>query len=340
MTYIDEFLPTFYLVFPMSNTTPSVAIVLTPQISPFLLAVPRMILCDLPQPQHRLRPILCAEKPGEVLFEGGLYAQAEADFSAFEEADMVIVPHWHDVAEPPSEALSRALREAYARLTPIVGLCRGAFAIAYAGLLDGKRATAHWMDAEFFQKTFPQVHLEPSHLYVTDGLITTSAGIAAGMDCCLHVLRSRAGAHVANEVARLMVAPPFRDGGQAQFVSTTVPLTTRDQRINEALDEVSRNFAQQDPFAGLPERLGMSTRTFYRVFEKATGLTPSRWLMRLRLKHSQDLLETQSLSIERIAELCGFASPITFRQRFKAEFGVSPSQWRHAFSSDDRPGMS
>lgn len=312
----------------------TVAVVLSEKINPFFVAVPRMIFSELPQAGHKRKIRLCAVEPGRIEMEGGLSAKVEYGLEALKQASMIVIPYWPDPYKKPNEALLTALRAAHKAEIPIVALCRGSFVLGYSGLLDGKRAATHWYDSEVFRSLFPSVRLDEDVLYVEEDGLTTSAGIAAGIDCCLHVLRILEGAKVANSVARLMVSPPFREGGQRQFIEQPVPMLSIDQRISKALNELSENLEKPIDFRSVAHTAAMSERSFYRVFVKSTGMTPYRWLSCARLKRAQELLEGSDIPVESVATHCGFESTITFRKRFKEQFGVSPSAWRRTFCSD------
>ena len=193
----------------------------------------------------------------------------------------------------------------------IVGLCLGLFVLAYAGLLDGKRAATHWEFEHQFQSLFPHVQLDINALYVDDGNIITSAGTAAALDCCLYIIR--------------------REGGQAQFIAQPVPKDTRDGRINCLIDYLQQHITEPHSLDSLAEVVSMSRRTLTRHFIKATGMSVADWLTAERLRRSQILLEAGNMPIERVAELVGFNSAVTWRQQFKARFGVSPAEWRKTF---------
>ena len=312
----------------------TVAVVLSEKINPFFVAVPRMIFSELPQAGHKREIRLCAVEPGRIEMEGGLSAKVEYGLEALKQASMIVIPYWPDPYKKPSEALLTALRAAHKAEIPIVALCRGSFVLGCSGLLDGKRAATHWYDSEVFRSLFPSVRLDEDVLYVEEDGLTTSAGIAAGIDCCLHVLRILEGAKVANSVARLMVSPPFREGGQRQFIEQPVPMLSIDQRISKALKELSENLEKPIDFRSVAHTAAMSERSFYRMFVKSTGMTPYRWLSCARLKRAQELLEGSDIPVESVATHCGFESAITFRKRFKEQFGVSPSAWRRTFCSD------
>jgi transcriptional regulator GlxA family with amidase domain len=203
--------------------------------------------------------------------------------------------------------------------------------LAYAGILDGKRAATHWEFERQFQVQFPQVQLDINALYVDDDNIITSAGTAAALDCCLYIIRQRFGSVIANRIARRMIVPPHREGGQAQFIAQPVPENTRDARINCLIDYLQRHITQPHSLNTLAEVVAMSRRTLTRHFAKATGMTVAAWLTAERLRRSQLLLETSNLPIEAVAEQVGFVSAVTYRQQFKARFGVSPAEWRKTF---------
>lgn len=214
----------------------------------------------------------------------------------------------------------------------VVGLCYGAYALAYAGLLDGREAATHWMAETDFSQRFPAVKLNTNALYVDTDRVITSAGTGAGLDCCLHIVRAHYGTKTANSVARILVIPPHREGGQAQFIEQPVASSTHDAEINRLLDYLRKNLAQPHQINDLAARTHMSRRTFTRHFQKATGMTFGKWLVNERLQRSLELLETTPLSVEQIAEMAGFQTATSFRQHFRQRFKVSPSVWRKTFS--------
>lgn len=317
-----------------------IAVIVSEYINPFFIAVPRMIFEKMPSEGHAREIRLCAETAGILPMDDGLFARVPYGLEALKAANLIIVPYWPDPEKVPSAQLVHALRTAAEANKKIIGLCRGGFVLGHAGLLDGRRATTHWADAPVFGRLFPRVRLEPNSLYVEDGNITTSAGISAGIDCCLHVLRRFEGVRVANEVARLMVAPPFREGGQTQFMATRLPTNTSDARINRAIALLQRAIDAGDSadLKAAAATATMSERTFYRTFAKFAGMTPLQWVLSARLRRAQAMLETTTSSIEAIADACGFGSAVTFRQRFHERFGVSPSAWRRSFAAGDDPG--
>jgi transcriptional regulator GlxA family with amidase domain len=234
--------------------------------------------------------------------------------------------------EPPPPALLQALRSAHRRGATVVGLCLGAFVLAEAGLLDGRPATTHWHLAPEFARRYPQVRLQPEVLYVEDGRVLTSAGTAAGIDCCLHLLRTRHGAEVANRAARRMVVAPHRQGGQAQYIEQPVRSAPERDRLAPLLQWLQGQLHRPHTLDGLAQRALMSRRTFTRRFREATGTTVGQWLQHQRLALAQRLLEKGGQSIEAIAAECGFGSAVSLRQHFAAAFKTSPSAYRRQFS--------
>ncbi|MBF3216670.1 helix-turn-helix domain-containing protein, partial [Pseudomonas aeruginosa] len=220
--------------------------------------------------------------------------------------------------ERPPQALLDALIAARARGAQLVGLCLGAFVLAEAGLLDGRRATTHWMWAEDFAGRFPAVRVEPDVLYIEDDGLLTSAGTVAGIDCCLHLVRQRLGAQTTNHLARRLVVAPHRQGGQAQFIEQPLPDSAQNGRLGELLVWLRQNLDQAHSLDSLAQRVLMSRRTFTRHFRQLTGTTVSQWLQAERLALAQRLLETTEHSVQAIAGLAGFGSAVSLRQQFSA----------------------
>ena len=308
-----------------------VAIVAVDGFSPFHYAVPCILFGDPVSGETRFKVTICAEKPGLLTSKDGFALNATQDFSAIGQADIVVVPYWRHVLERPQQALLYSLVQAKKRGAAIVGLCLGAFVLGYAGILDGKRAATHWEFERQFQSLFPKVQLDINALYVDDDHIITSAGTAAALDCCLYIIRQRFGSVVANQIARRMIVPPHREGGQAQFIAQPVPKDTRDARINCLIDYLQQHIAQPHNLESLAAIVSMSRRTLPRHFLHATGMSVADWLSAERLRRSQILLESGNLPIESVAAEVGFASAVTYRQQFKARFGVSPMEWRKTF---------
>ena len=229
------------------------------------------------------------------------------------------------------------MRRAHDRGARLVSICSGVFILAAAGLLDGRSATTHWRYSAALARRHPAVRVVPDVLYVDEGRILTSAGSAAGLDLCLHIVRRDHGAAVANAVARRLVLPAHREGGQAQFIAA--PLAAEgESRLGPLLDWMRAHCEEPQEVAALAARAGMSPRSFARRFKQATGLAPLDWLLRQRVRRAQDLLETSDLPIERIGERCGFGAPETLRHHFRRVLGTTPSAYRRAFGMEARSG--
>jgi transcriptional regulator GlxA family with amidase domain len=231
-----------------------------------------------------------------------------------------------------------AIRAAWARGARLASICSGAFVLAETGLLDGRRATTHWAGAAVFARRFPRVDIDPTVLFVDEGRIVTSAGAAAGLDMCLHLLRRDHGQAMAADAARLAVAPLDRDGGQAQFIRHQPP--DSGQSLAPLLEWMRENVDKPLDVAALAARACISPRTLARRFRDQTGTTPVQWLLAARVRRAQDLLETTGMAIDQIAFAAGFESPVTFRARFRGRVGVSPATYRRRFNAigGSRPG--
>lgn len=310
---------------------PVIAVVAFDRISPFHLSVPCVVFGDRHPgaPPFDLR--VCTAERGPLSTTAGFALMVHHGLEAVDAADVVIVPSWRDPAERPCAALMASLIAAHRRGAQIVGLCLGAYVLAEAGLLDGLRATTHWSYARDFASRFPAVQLEPDVLYVDAGQVITSAGTAAGLDCCLHMLRARYGGDCANHVARRLVVPPHRQGGQAQFIEQPVPSGAHDTRLAGLMEWVRAHLDQPHDLESLSVRALMSRRTLTRRFRQLAGMSVGDWLARERLQLAQRMLEAGNLPVARIAELTGFGSVAAFRQQFRAALGVSPSAWRQTF---------
>nr|WP_279716454.1 helix-turn-helix domain-containing protein [Chelonobacter oris] len=311
---------------------PTVALVAYPDFSPFLFSVPYMIFGEEMLPGQKLFDLLTVSPSSELSCVGnGLNLQAKCGPEALQNADIIIIPGWHNIDETPSNDFLLALQQAYQRGAHLVGLCLGTYVLAYAGLLDGKKAATHWEAEADFSRRFPQVRLDANALYVEEQRILTSAGTGAGLDCCLHLVREYHGSRTANKIARRMVIAPHRDGGQAQFIERPLPQSTQDVQINQLLAYLRENPTQSHSLEQLAQRAAMSRRTFTRHFHKATGMSVGEWLLAERLQRVQLLLETTALSIEQVAEQAGFNSGSSLRDHFKRRFNLSPTAWRKIF---------
>lgn len=273
----------------------------------------------------------CTATPGMIRTDAGVEVRVEDGLDALARADIVIVPAWNHPETQAPEALTRALRDAHDGGKPTVGLCLGAFVLGDAGLLDGRQATTHWLARDTFARRFPAAVFRPDVLYVEDGNIVTSAGNVAAIDCCLHLVRTRLGAEEANRMARILVTPPHRQGGQAQYVERPVPQFPCQNRLPGVLEWALAHLAEPltlDRLAGVAH---MSRRSFTRHFRDATGMTVTRWLNAQRVARAQQLLETTDLPVERIAHEVGFGTALTMRQQFAAQLGTAPSDYRRSF---------
>ncbi len=309
-----------------------IAVVAFDRISPFHLAVPCVVFGDEHPGAPRFDFRVCAGEPGPLRTTAGFAVQVAHGLRALATADIIIVPSWRDPTEPPPAPLLRALCRAHQRGARLVGLCLGAYVLAAAGLLDGRPATTHWRCAVDFAARYPQVQVDADVLYVDDGDLVTSAGTAAGLDCCLHLVRQRYGAAAANCIARRLVVAPHRQGGQAQFIEQPLPDSVRLSRMGGLLDALRSRLQEPHSVDSLAADAAMSRRSFTRHFRQLTGTTVQRWLQSERLALAQRLLETTPQPVERIAELAGFGSTVSLRQHFRRALGVSPSAWRQTFA--------
>jgi AraC family transcriptional regulator, transcriptional activator FtrA len=269
----------------------------------------------------------CAETPGPVPTTGGYAMSVSQGLSAIEAADTVIIPGWLPVEEPLSDLVRRALLRAHARGARLVTICSGVFALARTGLLDGRSATTHWERAEQLRREFPQVRVEPDRLYVDHGDVATSAGAGAGIDLCLHLVRQDHGAAHAALVARHMVLPPHREGGQAQYAPSPPPEDALDGLLKWAGARLGTPLSMGD----LAAHVGVSERTLARRFADQLGTSPGAWLLSRRVAAARTLLEETDLPVEAIAARVGLTSAVNLRRRFRAQVGTTPGAYRRAF---------
>ncbi|MFN0283098.1 MAG: helix-turn-helix domain-containing protein [Kineosporiaceae bacterium] len=314
-------------VFPLR----SVAVVIDDDVSPFEMAVACEVFgtdrSDSGVPAVDFA--VCSQNEGVLRAGGGLGVVAEHRLDRLRDADLVIVPACGSDCRPSAE-LVEALQAVVERGGRVASLCSGAFVLARAGLLDGRRATTHWRHTDAFEQEFPQVELVPDVLFVEDGPIATSAGTAAGIDLCLHLVRQAFGAAAANTVARRMVVPPQRDGGQAQFVESPVR-DVRARTLAPVLDWAAGHLDEDLSVAILAARAAMSERTFARRFRDETGTTPHAWLLARRVALAEELLETGHLGVEEVARRCGFGSATMLRHHFTRLRGTAPTRYRRTF---------
>ncbi len=309
----------------------SIVIVAFQQVIPFHLSVPCIVFGASAPDTTRFQITVCAGEAGRIMTTAGFGLTNLAPLKAIDTADVVIMPGWRDELDEPPERLLSALRRAHERGAQIVGLCLGTYVLAAAGLLDGGRATTHWEFADRIAARFPTIDLDPDVLYVEHNNVLTSAGTAASLDVCLHMLRTRLGATEANKTARRLVFAPHRDGGQAQFIEQPLPTVSGDCRIAVLMNSVRTRLQEPHSTDTLAAEARMSRRSFTRHFKAVTGTSAAAWLLKERLLYSQRLLESSDESIEAIADRAGFGSVAAMRMHFRAALGVTPTVWRERF---------
>nr|WP_315402285.1 helix-turn-helix domain-containing protein [uncultured Duganella sp.] len=305
----------------------TVAVIAFDGITPFHLSVPCLVF-DAAGSGFAVR--VCAADGTPLRTSAGFAIATRFDLDGLDGADIVIMPSWHNDCRTSPAPLLAALRAAHARGARVVGLCLGAFPLAEAGLLDGAGATTHWQFAATLAARHPRVQVDRDVLYVDAGQVLTSAGVAAGLDCCLHLLRGLRGADIANQVARQLVIAPHRQGGQAQFIDRPLPVSASDGRFADVLAWVGARLEQEHGIDALAERAAMSRRNFTRHFRQATGTSFKQWLLGQRLAQAQWMLERGDAAIEVVAQRAGFGSALSLRQHFRAVLRMSPSAYRAA----------
>ncbi|MBB4914020.1 GlxA family transcriptional regulator [Streptosporangium saharense] len=304
-------------------------------VYPFELSIPMRIFGTAVghdgEPLYEV--VTCGLDGGPVTTSADFAITVAHGSEALRSADTLVIPPFAYGPDRERDRLPDALRQALALLPDdarIVSICAGSYVLAAAGLLDGRPATTHWNEADHFQRSFPQVQVDANVLFVDDGRILTGAGVAAGIDLCLHLVRRDHGSEIANRVARLCVVPPWREGGQAQYIDNPVPepsaATTAATR-HWALRQLHRPLT----LAELAENAGMSVRTFCRRFHDEMGMPPGQWLTRQRVEHARRLLETTDLPVDQVAAHAGFGTAASLRQHLTATIGVPPSTYRQAF---------
>jgi transcriptional regulator GlxA family with amidase domain len=287
----------------------------------------------LPGPEF----LLCGPRPGPVPTTSGFDVVVPHGLEVLDRADLVAVPAWPTLDAPLPAGVATGLQAAVARGADVLTICSGAFVPAAAGLLDGRPATTHWQFADRFTRAFPRVRFARDVLYTDDGPFVTSAGAAAGLDACLHVVRRDRGAAFANALARRTVTAAHRSGGQAQFVDRPVPPTP--DGLAELLDWARTHLEEDLPVARLARRAGLSPRTFARRFRETVGTTPHRWLVEERLRRAEELLERTDLTVDVVAARCGLGTAEALRRQFTARRGVGPAAHRRSFRAAGRPDV-
>jgi len=285
----------------------------------------------LPRPEmgdNWYRFKVAAVEDGPIRATGGIGMTVDGRLSLLEQAGTIIIPGWRDIDSPVPDALCAALIAAHQRGARILSICSGVFVLAAAGLLQGQRATTHWRYTASLATRYPATEVLPDVLYIDNGTILTSAGSAAGIDLCLHLVRRDYGAAIANQVARRLVVQPHRQGNQAQFIEQALPTEYESDRFAPLFDYLHRHLSQPHSLSSMAAYVGMSERTFLRRFEGSTGMTPSRWLLQARLQQCRDLLENSLLTVDVIAEKTGFSSAALLRHHFRKYFLTSPVAYR------------
>ncbi|GAA4943386.1 helix-turn-helix domain-containing protein [Nonomuraea thailandensis] len=309
-----------------------VVVVVLNHFAPIDLGVPGQVFwaAETASGEKLYEVVTCSEGRVPVRCSAGYSVLPDHDLDVLDSADTVVVPGIHAGRALKDGTIGDTLRAALQGRPRTMSICTGSFVLAAAGLLDGRPATTHWREAGRFAELFPQVKLDPDVLFVDDGDVLTSAGVAAGLDLCLHVIRRDHGSEVANRAARRCVMPPWRDGGQAQYIDRHLPLGegggtagTRDWMLAHLDTPLDLN--------ALAEHARMSVRTFTRRFREETGQSPARWLNAQRVQHARHLLETTDLGVEEVARRAGFGTAVSLRQHLHAAVGVSPLAYRHTF---------
>lgn len=273
----------------------------------------------------------CSTRRGKIKAMGGITLIAPYSLNFLDKANTIIVPGWRELDFAPDVKLIKKIRSAYERGARIVSVCSGVFLLAAAGILDGKKATTHWLYVEKLKKLYPNIQVEYESLYVDEGQIITSAGSAAGLDMFLYMIQKDHGTKIANQVAQRMVIPPHRDGGQAQFVPRPMDLCEIGH-LSKLMIYVRKNLSQSHSVESLAKKATTSIRTLQRQFQEATGLSPYEWLIRERIGMTKELLESTSMSLARIAEKVGFHSEETLRKHFRRYVLTSPIAYRKQFN--------
>lgn len=285
---------------------------------------------DTGVPRFTVLPV--AGDPGPLTTTAGIRLEAVHDLPALDTAGTIVVPSWRDPAEVPPRRVLDALRHAHQDGATVVGLCLGTFVLAAAGLLDGRRAATHWKFADALAHAYPRISVDASVLFVDEGDILTSAGTAAGIDACLHLVRRTFGAQTANAIARRMVVPPQRTGGQAQYIERPLPERDTQEPLAAVLAYAMEHLADEElDVNALASQALMSRRSFDRRFRELTGSSPLQWLLAQRIMHAQHLLETTNLNVDAIARHVGFASAVALRPHFRRVVGVAPQVYRADF---------
>lgn len=284
---------------------------------------------ERPEFDHWYDYSVCAMDDGPIRSIGGLEISAPNNTGAIKNAGTIVIPGWRGSNEVPPDHILELLVQAHKRGARILSICSGVFVLAAAGLLSGRRATTHWRYCNTLKRAYPEINVVPDVLYVDDGELLTSAGSAAGLDLCLHLVRRDWGAVIANRVAKRLVIPTHREGGQAQFVDHLV--VDEENSLSAVLDWARAHIDEPLDIDRLSDRAGMSARSLSRHFKRVTGSSPGAWVQKERIRFACDLLESSDQSIEQIATDTGFSSATAFRHQFRQGLGTNPKQYRSHF---------
>ncbi len=307
-----------------------VALLVLNDVVPFDLGAPFDIFsrARLPSGEAAYEVRVCG--PSQRIRSTGFQLQLNHGLEALDSADTIIVPGLSDLDRPIPRSVVAALRAAAERGVQIASICTGAFVLAATGMLSGLRATTHWLAADRLAEQYPAIDVDPAVLFVDNGQLLTSAGAAAGIDLCLHIVRRDYGAAVAAQIARLTVVPLERDGGQAQFIARPLPASD-DASLAAVLDWMHAHLDRDLSIDEIAKHSGMSTRSLSRKFREQMGTTPAAWVRQARIREAQRLLESGADNIDRVAALVGFRSTQTFRAQFSQIVGKSPTDYRRMF---------
>jgi transcriptional regulator GlxA family with amidase domain len=305
-----------------------VAVLALPHVLPLDLGIPTQIFNPRPNTPYELT--VCGATRGSVATSTGFTVGTTAGLAALARADTIIVPgYWH-YQRPPAPEVTAALKLAFSRGARIASICTGAFALAAAGLLNDRTVTTHWASADELEELYPRVRVDRNVLYIDDGPLLTSAGVTAGIDLCLYLVRKDLGAAVANDIARELVAAPHRDGGQAQYIAQSLPEPTA-HTLAPTRDWALRHLEETLTLDALANHARVSTRTLVRMWRQETGVTPHQWLLTARVNHARELLEVTDLGVEQIATQSGLGTGTNLRARFRDALGTTPTAYRRAF---------
>ncbi len=286
---------------------------------------------ELPDPLYNFKSIPI--ESGPLSMGPGLTLTAKGNLQALGAADTIIIPGWRHKDAPVPVTLCGALQKAHRRGARLVTICSGVYVLAAAGLLEGLTVTTHWRYAEDLAARYPNLSVEPQALYIEQGQILTSAGSSAGIDACLHLVRSDHGSAVANSVARRLVMHAYRQGDQAQYIEQPLPVSAADHRLGRLLEQITDTIDAPHTLASMAQMAGMSQRTFQRRFTELTGQAPGKWLTKERIHRARSLLESTNLTLEHISEQVGLSNSDALRYHFRQNLDISPASYRRRFKA-------